>query len=911
VFLEHKVVEMVHDPSLYEGHGGMKVKVKDVSNGHETPPILDKTYPYVISTLPNGAYLNGELSGNLLNNLSLSKARAIRESNFMSAFKAFLTFKKQFWADLAPKEQGKGLGAASTDQPNRQIIYPSYGYDAHGGVLQVYCWAEDANRLGALSDEERINECLKGIAYLYPDGDVYNNFSGYHDGKTTKTWFWDSKAGGGAFALFAPEQYKNIYPDLLTPEFNGCLNIAGECCSVHHGWIVGALDSAYNAVNNILQQAGAHKKIKQMQETWGAFGTPDIATDAQTANELGYAFTYNAADRQAAALAKDASKSIYGSSSYVFEGNIPAFIADFSKVPQSMKKTIRDNAVIQSLNDLWDDNVTQRAKAQKLSKKTPKTGNETAVELLESIYYGDNFQTIPKPNFWLKDDDEFARQQLGGFMPNFLAKITQKALQTLIKKADIPNIADIGALDQVTYIADFRQYVKACTVIPEVFYLAKPIIFFKVTAQNELMPVGIQLEQGGELFTPTMPNAANAWLLAKMQTNCAGQTLHDVCSHQLLTHQTCALVSIALFSEEVFNPMTLPHSDVAFQKHPVFCLLRPHVVKAVEFQQNIYNADYTPYPKEFPQTRSVNGNPGVYNIGFVYDLIFSCGRIGNYQLQDKMYHDDGKFRFLDLAIPIDSKKRHVEHTPFSYAYQHDASIWYKAIAKFVAAFVDTQYPNGDTDVVEDTQLQRFFAKLIPAFNHTEGGGKPTNRFPDKVVTTALLKEVLTMFIWQFSVQHTVVNDGAYNQAAFVPNASTLMYPLPVTKSSDWTVNDVLSSLPSQTATYPQLGYMNFMDVQINASVTGQGPYPETAFGRGDLEPSIDVLQDSYGFTDPTLRTVVDNFYQEVRKVGDAIKQRQWRDIAAYLAKHPDSQNVPDTVVFDLIRPSNVMNSILT
>ncbi|WP_321941162.1 hypothetical protein [Burkholderia cepacia] len=40
-----------------------------------------------------------------------------------------------------------------------------------------------------------------------------------------------------------------------------------------------------------------------------------------------------------------------------------------------------------------------------------------------------------------------------------------------------------------------------------------------------------------------------------------------------------------------------------------------------------------------------------------------------------------------------------------------------------------------------------------------------------------------MVIWQFSVKHTVVNDGAYNHAAFVPNASTLMYALPAGKPS--------------------------------------------------------------------------------------------------------------------------------
>ncbi len=180
VFRNHKVLELVHDPSLYDGHGGMNVKVK--ANNIVDSETIEKQFPYVISTLPFGQYLTGDLKSNLLNDISFSKAQAIRECNYMSSFKAFLTFKNQFWADLGNR-QDKGVGAAATDRPNRQIIYPSYGYPENGtgpkqGVLQVYCWAEDAARLGALSDEARINECLKGIAFLYPEVDIYKEFAG-------------------------------------------------------------------------------------------------------------------------------------------------------------------------------------------------------------------------------------------------------------------------------------------------------------------------------------------------------------------------------------------------------------------------------------------------------------------------------------------------------------------------------------------------------------------------------------------------------------------------------------------------------------------------------------------------------------------------------------------------------------
>ncbi len=111
-------------------------------------------------------------------------------------------------------------------------------------------------------------------------------FSGYEPEVTTKTWFWDNHAGGGAFALFNPGQFKNLYPTLLTPEFDGCLNFAGECCSVHHGWIVGALDSAYNAVYNIVKQSGNDELLEQMERTWGVLTAPDIDSRSETAKAM-------------------------------------------------------------------------------------------------------------------------------------------------------------------------------------------------------------------------------------------------------------------------------------------------------------------------------------------------------------------------------------------------------------------------------------------------------------------------------------------------------------------------------------------------------------------------------------------------------------------------------------------------
>lgn len=67
-------------------------------------------------------------------------------------------------------------------------------------------------------------------------------------------WYNEPNARG-AFALFGPGQFgqtdKNgfsLFASLKAPAANGRLHIAGEATSIHHAWVVGALNSAWRAV---------------------------------------------------------------------------------------------------------------------------------------------------------------------------------------------------------------------------------------------------------------------------------------------------------------------------------------------------------------------------------------------------------------------------------------------------------------------------------------------------------------------------------------------------------------------------------------------------------------------------------------------------------------------------------------
>lgn len=306
-------------------------------------------FDFVITTLPFGAYLKDGLLDSLWNELSFGKAQSIRECHYMPAFKAFLTFKNQFWIRLGKRQPAQGgLGVASTDHPIRQIIYPSYGYEADQGVLQIYCWAQDARKLGALSENDRLAVCLKGIQFLYPDcPSVADEFAG---NEAATTLYWDEVAAGGAFALHEPGQFKHLYASLLLPEMGGQLLFAGEGCSVHHGWIVGALNSAYNAVYHILKYLQADGLLVQLREIWGCYQAPDI--DEGTVVAMEYDFRYNRVDRDASSKPPNAQAPIYGTSSFVFDGNVPAFIRDFGTVPRAMKRSVVDLNVLKMLSSV-------------------------------------------------------------------------------------------------------------------------------------------------------------------------------------------------------------------------------------------------------------------------------------------------------------------------------------------------------------------------------------------------------------------------------------------------------------------------------------------------------------------------------------------------------------------------------
>lgn len=211
-----------------------------------------------------------------------SQKDAIRSLHYDDSAKVALKFSYPWWIVNCGITEG---GVASTDLPLRTCVYPSYNLhdgDKHPAVLLAsYTWAQDATRMGSMignteegqpqppSEEELVELILRNLARLHSKTISYEMikeaFTGvYH------AWSWPHDPfTAGAFALFGPGQFSNLYPYLTRPAADSKFHIVGEASSAHHAWIVGALDSAYSAVYRFLYRYKLWDYIRLLMGRWG------------------------------------------------------------------------------------------------------------------------------------------------------------------------------------------------------------------------------------------------------------------------------------------------------------------------------------------------------------------------------------------------------------------------------------------------------------------------------------------------------------------------------------------------------------------------------------------------------------------------------------------------------------------
>ncbi|KAF8593829.1 hypothetical protein BDV93DRAFT_460220 [Ceratobasidium sp. AG-I] len=274
-----------------DGQGSMVVEWKEGSI------VREKTYSQVICTAPLGCVASIDLKdASLLYNQKV----AIRALQYDASTKVAVKFAKRWWEDpeIMGEERWFKGGSSKTDLPIRSCVYPSYGHECppnnppSGVLMASYTWAQDARRLGALAqpkgttaDNTMLEIMLDNISRVHqiPRDKLPEVVDHY-----AHAWYNDEFARG-AFALFGPGQFGHIkkgkslkseqaslFASMKAPAAKGKLHFAGEATSVHHAWVLGALNSAWRAVYNMLE--GQPELQKKLIDLWEI---PDEETEAQ------------------------------------------------------------------------------------------------------------------------------------------------------------------------------------------------------------------------------------------------------------------------------------------------------------------------------------------------------------------------------------------------------------------------------------------------------------------------------------------------------------------------------------------------------------------------------------------------------------------------------------------------------
>lgn len=179
----------------------------------------------------------------ILKPFSQTKRRAIRQLHYDASAKIFLQCRRRFWEE----DEGIFGGGTTTDLAIRNLYYSEHGRETgHGVLLASYTWAEDAQRWGSLSPEERIRQAIENVAEIHPQ--IVDEF----EVGASKIWHEDEFAAG-AFVLFEPGQQTLLHEAIIAPE--GRIHFAGEHCSLVHRWIQGAIESGLRAAKQIHEAA--------------------------------------------------------------------------------------------------------------------------------------------------------------------------------------------------------------------------------------------------------------------------------------------------------------------------------------------------------------------------------------------------------------------------------------------------------------------------------------------------------------------------------------------------------------------------------------------------------------------------------------------------------------------------------
>jgi monoamine oxidase len=173
------------------------------------------------------------------------RRRAIAELQYDPITRVILQCRTRYW------EKGGYNGFGISDLP-QEIWHPTHDQPGTRGLLVSYMFLSVGQRVGALSEDSRLEFVSREMEKVYPG--LLENL----EGAVSKVWSADPWAGG-ATSLHAPGQLTTICVGIERPE--GRVHFAGEHTSKWPGWMQGALESGLRAAKELHESSSVAEAV--------------------------------------------------------------------------------------------------------------------------------------------------------------------------------------------------------------------------------------------------------------------------------------------------------------------------------------------------------------------------------------------------------------------------------------------------------------------------------------------------------------------------------------------------------------------------------------------------------------------------------------------------------------------------
>ncbi|BAY75371.1 putative lipoxygenase [Nostoc linckia NIES-25] len=424
-----------------------------------------------------------------------------------------------------------------------------------------------------------------------------------------------------------------------------------------------------------------------------------------------------------------------------------------------------------------------------------------------------------------QSDIEFGRQRLNGMNPILIRKCKAEDINSNGKfpvTNEIINPVRGKNIDLTSALAENRLFLLDYPVFDNITtaelsdqlgrYIQSPISLFYVDEQKQLVPIAIQLEEKTnaedgivkKIFTPN--SLPEQWAVAKLAVAGADVAYQGMISHLLNTHL-------------IIEPFAVTTNRKLSRQHIVYQLLKPHFFNTLPINNMARNV--------------------FLGRGGLFDNIGSLGYTGSNELLNRGYNGikhNGEasenqtegLNFYELALPYDLGKREVDGIP-NYYYRDDALLVWNAIKNYVDDVLRSHYKN-DAEIIRDRQLQNWKEELL------DNGNIKGLLAPDKsnqLNTLDDLIEIATIIIFTATAQHSAVNFGQYDYAAWIPNNPFAIYKplLDLFKSESQNKAPLPQRLPNRFQSILQIVLVKALTIappySSKSLVTLRNPFSDT------------------------------------------------------------------------------------